>query len=200
MANGRAGEQSDATLADESRTMQQTSHDTIAAAGPTAGAHIPAAAIVVTAPLTTIAAAGLTAGVMDGTAAALFSPISAGRVFQYVASGLLGRSAFEGGGATIALGIALHFVVATLASAVYVSASRRLPVLLRRPVPGGLAYGIAVYFFMRYVVVPLSAVTTGPFSLTGMLRGIAIHLVCVGLPIALVTRWLASSRRSLEAR
>lgn len=72
--------------------------------------------------------------------------------------------------------------------------------LLRRPVPGGLAYGIAVYFFMRYVVVPLSAVTTGPFSLTGMLRGIAIHLVCVGLPIALVTRWLASSRRSLEAR
>ena len=163
LANGRAREQSDRTLADESRTMQQTSHDTIAAA-------------------------------------ALFSPIPAGRVFQYVASGLLGQSAFEGGGATIALGIAFHFLVATLAAAVYVLASRRLPVLLRRPVPSGLAYGLVVYFFMRYVVVPLSAVTTGAFSLTGMLRGIAIHLVCVGLPIALVTRWLASPQRPVEAR
>ena len=107
----------------------------------------------------TIATAAVTVGVLDGVAAALFSPISAPRVFQYVASGLLGARSFEGGPTTVALGIALHLLVATAVASVYVLASRHLPLLLRRPVLCGLGYGAAVYFFMRHVVVPLSAIS-----------------------------------------
>jgi hypothetical protein len=62
----------------------------------------------------------------------------------------------------------------------------------------GLAYGVVVYFFMRYVVIPISAAPSLPFSLAGLARGLAIHLVCVGLPIALVARLLAPPPASMR--
>ncbi len=52
----------------------------------------------------------------------------------------------------------------------------------------GVLYGPAVYFFMQYVVIPLSAFTRRPFSLRLMVSGVVIHIICVGLPIALATR------------
>ena len=52
----------------------------------------------------------------------------------------------------------------------------------------GTLYGVAVYFFMGYVVVPLSAHSKGHFSFHGMVIGVVIHIMCVGLPIAITTR------------
>jgi hypothetical protein len=49
-------------------------------------------------------------------------------------------------------------------------------------------YGVAVYFFMNRVVVPLSAASKFPFSLKMMVIGIVIHVFCVGLPISLAAR------------
>jgi hypothetical protein len=63
-----------------------------------------------------------------------------------------------------------------------------MPVLTRRPVLFGLSYGIAVYFTMNYVVVPLSAAVQGPFSLPVFTNGILIHMFGVGLPAALFAR------------
>jgi len=83
------------------------------------------------------------------------------------------------------LALFLHFFIATTAAAVYVSASRALPLLARQPVPCGLAFGIGVYFFMKYVVLPLSAVTRRtPFDPAAMIG----HALLVGLPIALFAR------------
>lgn len=135
---------------------------------------------------------GLTAGVLDLTAALVQSglrgrsPVS---LLQSIASGLLGADSFQGGAATAALGAALHFVIAFVAAAVYVAASRKLKWLVRRPVVCGLLYGVAVYLVMTFVVVPLSA---APFKLGAspgaLATGLAIHMLCVGLPIALVAR------------
>jgi hypothetical protein len=47
-----------------------------------------------------------------------------------------------------------------------------------------LLYGIAIYFFMNLVVLPLSGVPQRPF--VPSLAMINIHMLCVGLPIALV--------------
>jgi len=85
----------------------------------------------------------------------------------------------------------LHFFIATTAAAVYVGTSRKLPLLLRQPVPCGLGFGTAVYFFMKYVmkyvVLPLSAVARlTPFEPAAMIG----HAFLVGLPIA----FLASAR------
>jgi uncharacterized membrane protein YagU involved in acid resistance len=122
--------------------------------------------------------------------------VSAGRILQSVASGLLGRAAYDGGFATMALGTFLHFFIATSAAATYVAASSRLPVLARRAVPCGLAFGVAVYLFMNYVVLPLSAFPSrsSAFSLSAFLHGIIGHAFLVGLPIALMARWFTGPR------
>src|SRR5258708_6294406 len=74
------------------------------------------------------------------------------------------------------------------AASVYYGASRRLPVLVQHPWVTGPLYGIAVYFFMQLIVIPLSAIGPRPFSLRLTLIGNVIHIFCVGLPIALTVR------------
>jgi len=110
------------------------------------------------------------------------------QVLQYIASGALGNSAFRGGLATAALGAAFHFLIAWVAAAVFVLASRRLEILKTQAVSAGLLYGAAVYFFMNYVVLPLSAVAPAAFQLGLFLNGVIGHAVFVGLPISLIAR------------
>jgi len=132
-------------------------------------------------------------GVLDITYACVASAVRAGvspiRVFQSVASGLLGRGAFEGGIPTAALGLALHFFIAFTWAAVYFAASRKLRFMVERAVPAGLLYGVVVYAFMNLVVIPLSAapfkVSYTPLKLVVDVLG---HMLLVGLPIALATR------------
>jgi len=91
-------------------------------------------------------AGGLLAGALDITYACLFWAIKADmpptRIFQSVAAGLLGKASFEGGAATAALGLSLHFFIACTMALTYYFVSRRWTVLVRRPVPLGIAYGL----------------------------------------------------------
>jgi len=113
-------------------------------------------------------------------------------LLQGIASGLLGPKAFTGGLATALLGLLCHFVIAFGAAAVYLAASRAIPFLLQRAVISGVLYGVAVYFFMNRIVVPLSAAAHRPFSLKLMIIGVVIHIFCVGLPISLSVRRFSS--------
>jgi hypothetical protein len=135
--------------------------------------------------------AGFACGVMDITAALVvygrfgLKPM---RLLQGIASGLLGPQAFTGGLATALLGFLCHFVIAFGAAAIYLLASRTLGFLIDHAVVSGILYGVAVYFFMNRIVVPLSAAAKRPFSLQMMIIGVVIHIFCVGLPIALSVR------------
>jgi len=60
--------------------------------------------------------------------------------------------------------------------------------LVQHAVVSGVFYGVAVYFFMNRMVVPLSAAAKRPFSLKLMIVGVVIHIFCVGLPISLSVR------------
>lgn len=141
-------------------------------------------------PLKIILYSGLTVGVLDGIAATVSTMLRGGtpiRVFQYIASGLLGQSAFQGGSATFSLGLLLHFVVAFGASIVFISVGRLLPVLSRIPfyITGPL-YGVIVYFVMRDVVIPMSLVTRLNYNASASAIGIVIHILFVGIPIAFI--------------
>jgi len=114
------------------------------------------------------------------------------RIFQSIAAGLLGRSAFSGGLSTAALGVALHFFIAFLIVATYVLASRRVEMLTRSPIVCGLIYGVLVYLFMNLVVLPLSAAGRPTFVVPVVINGVLIHMLGVGLPSALFAR--AASR------
>lgn len=145
----------------------------------------------------TILWGGLVAGALD-IAAAFFNSIRHGgsplRVLQSIAGGLLGRSAYQGGLQTASLGLLLHFLIASAATAVYYAASLKLPLLVRHPFIYGPLYGIAVYLVMYTIVLPLSALKAGVSNLSAeaVLTGLLIHIFCVGLPIALVVRRFAA--------
>lgn len=139
-------------------------------------------------PAKAILCGGLIAGALDITYACVRGVVlgsTAVRILQSVASGLLGRAALEGGWATAALGLGLHFVIALSAATVYYAASRRIRLMVSRPVPSGLLFGALVYLFMSRVVVPLSA---APFTIRLEILGLLVHMFFVGLPIALSVR------------
>ncbi len=144
-------------------------------------------------PFKTIFWGGLIAGTLDITGACVVSWLRAGvvpvRVFQSVASGLLGSAAYTGGARTAVLGLALHFFIATTWTVVFYLASRKLRFLVAQPIVWGLVYGVVVYAFMNFVVLRLSQFPQRtPPTLTGRLIGLLIIMFCIGLPIAVIVR------------
>ena len=132
---------------------------------------------------------GLIAGVLDLTAAFVTNGlrgITPFRIMQSIATGLLGAESYKGGFKTAVLGVALHFLIATGATAVFYLLSRKLKFMVQQAIIAGLLYGVAVYLFMNQVVLPLSAF---PHKISFQLvNGLLVHMFCVGLPIALVIR------------
>ena len=109
-----------------------------------------------------------------------------------IAAGLIGKQAFQGGATTYVLGVLLHYSIACGAAATYYGASRKLPFLREFPLVCGLIFGAAVEDFMRFVVLPLSALHShGPYKYDDLVRGLAVHMVLVGLPIAYSVRRFA---------
>lgn len=143
-------------------------------------------------PLKAIVIGGLIAGAWDMSYALLWfsgvKGVSAIKIPQSIAAGLIGKASFDGGAATVALGAGLHWLIALTWASVYVLVGRSfLPVLLRKPIPCGIAYGAWIYFFMNWVVLPLDAMHTkphlAPWSTT--LTGLAVHMFGLGLAISL---------------
>jgi hypothetical protein len=153
-------------------------------------------------PWETIIPGGIVVGILDMLFAFTYYGWYLGakplRIFQSVAGGVLGRPvAIDGGVRTFALGLALHFVVATCITTVFYFASLWLPVLLRYPWVSGPLYGIVAFLGMNYVVVPLSAIRRFPGPITRVFWvGMIGHMVLVGLPIALLARRSARAHRS----
>ena len=140
--------------------------------------------------------AGLICGTLDAISAVLVSAAFGGtpiRVFQGIASGLLGRSAFQDPN-TAFLGIFLHFVVATGAATTYYVASRWLPVMIDRALLCGIIFGALVHLFMTFVTIPLSAIGLRPFVLKTFVAFLIVSMVVVGPSIALTIRRTTASR------
>jgi hypothetical protein len=144
---------------------------------------------------------GLAAGILDITAACINGGIQNGRrptwILQSVASGLLGANSYQGGWKSAALGLVVHFFIAFVATTVFYAASRKLKFLLQKPILSGVLYGIAVYLFMYGVVLPLTFSRNFFTALSAVLMALGIHIVCVGLPIALMVRKFSTASLTL---
>jgi hypothetical protein len=113
-------------------------------------------------------------------------------VLQSVASGLLGQAAFESGVPGAVLGLVCHYSILLVAALTYYLASRRFPVLVTQALACGALFGITVYLFMNFVVLPLSAFPFSPsYPALKLLEGFASHALFVGIPIALSVRHFA---------
>ena len=136
---------------------------------------------------------GLIAGTLDISENLIFNAfrhITPTMVFQYIASGLTGPWAFRAGAASVVVGVAIHYSIALVWTVVYWLASRRVPVVIRRPVMSGLVYGGAVYVVMNWVVLPLTRVPRAhaAMSLASRISGVLALLFCIGVTIAVLVQ------------
>jgi NADH:ubiquinone oxidoreductase subunit 6 (subunit J) len=154
--------------------------------------------------LLTILSIGLFAGTLDIADNLIFNQlrgITPKMVFQYIASGLIGMQALRGGLPSVALGVAIHYTIALIWTAVFYAASRKLAILSRRPVISGLVYGGAIYLVMNFIVLPLSGVPhpRSAVTIASRVNAVLALLFFIGLPISLLVRQYSNGRRLQES-
>ena len=103
--------------------------------------------------------------------------------YQYVASGALGKAAY-GVPSAVALGIAVHFVVAIAWGIGYAYVATRSPQLLARPLLSGTVFGILVMISMQFVEVAANIYVLPNTVL--FFNGVIAHVVFFGIPIAYI--------------
>jgi hypothetical protein len=140
----------------------------------------------------TIVVAGLVSGALD-ILAAFASYTAQGATVQgilkYIASGLLGPVALQGGLAMAALGLLCHVLLTTAMAAIYFAAALKRGPLASRPWLWGSLYGVLTWAAMVFVVVPLSGVTGWKLPQGwGIVGGLLAHIFYVGVPIAHIVR------------
>ena len=139
---------------------------------------------------------GLVAGAVDLLAATIIYHAPLPVICKSVAGGLLGAKASQAGGTPNALiGAACHFAIMTTIAAIYVLASRRLPILVKQPLIFAPLYGAAMYIVMNYVVVPLSAIGPRPTPpLPILAEAVALHMFILAPIIVFAARKFAPAR------
>jgi hypothetical protein len=132
--------------------------------------------------------AGVTAAALDFLAACVMFDAKPSGVGHVIASGLIGpEAARAGAAATAALGGFLHLFILLVAAGLWRLAAGQVPVLARRPLLFGPLYGLAIFGFMNFVVLPLSlADSSAPWTLMRLTRGVLVHMLLVGLPLAAI--------------
>jgi len=131
---------------------------------------------------------GFIAGTIDIGAAALINAVSIEVILKAIASGVLGKASFERGIQAETLGLFLQWGMSILIAAIYVITARRIGVLRRRWVAAGLIYGVAIFFVMNYVVVPLSAIGRIPHFTAARFIENLLAMLLFGLIVAFFAR------------
>jgi len=147
-----------------------------------------------------LAQAGLLTGLIDGLFSSVLSAVFYGstvsRLFQGVASVLLGTKAFEGGTRTAVIGVLMHVGVAFGWSAVFLflvmRSSRVRSVLASRfgVAKIALLYGPLIWMVMSLAVIPILAHRAPTIGIRWWIQLIG-HFPFVGIPIV-----ASSSRRT----
>jgi hypothetical protein len=120
--------------------------------------------------------------------------INTERLFQSIATGLLGPAAFQGGWPTALLGCALHVTIGCMWAAAYWMLGRlwRGLAVLTSDGAGrmvvGFAYGAVIWLTMDLVVLPLSHARPTPFWSWSFLRDLVEHILILGPSVTLVIR------------
>jgi hypothetical protein len=132
---------------------------------------------------------GLIAGTLDGVAAILtFSnPINlhnASRVFRYIAASLFGAQAIDGGLVFPFIGLAIHFLIATIWTALYIR------IIFKIFKPGVvwakiILYAATIWVIMNGFVITLAGLKA-QYNGWSIMRSFSIILFCVSVPICLI--------------
>ena len=133
--------------------------------------------------------AGLIAGFLDAIAAIILFYNDSGKnpiiIFNYIASGLIGPSAFKQSIPIAFLGLLLHFVIALAFALLFFLIYPQVERLKLNPFISGTLYGTFVWFIMNFVVLRLSQIPNAPLSIIDCFTELVMLIIFVGIPISL---------------
>jgi len=136
----------------------------------------------------TIILTALLAGTLDIAAAMLNFYLPTGKnpviVLQFIASGVFGKTAFAGDPMMPWYGTIFHYCIAATWTVTYFFIYPKIKILSKNWFLSGSSYAVIVWLIMTQAVLPLSNVPQIPFDLGRAAIGIAILIVCVGMPIS----------------
>lgn len=138
--------------------------------------------------LINIIISGLIVGTLDITFACISAYMRAGmspyNLIKFVASGVYGKTAFEGGSNMVAMGLLFHYCIAFFFTVFYFYLYVNLEFLSNHKIISGVLYGVYVWVFMNIVVLPISHVAQSPFNFTRAAIGMSILILAIGIPLS----------------
>jgi hypothetical protein len=132
----------------------------------------------------------LIAGALDIIGAIISYTAAGGKkptvIFQYIASAIFGKSAFDGSTLMMIAGLLFHFVIAFIFTLFFFLIFPKVKLLQGNTIIVAIVYGIFVWAVMNRIVIPyftrLDPVT---FDLKKASIAAFILIVCIGLPVVI---------------
>ena len=141
--------------------------------------------------LKTILWSGLVAGILDSLAGVIvyyiYFDLDPLQVLQFIASGIYGPTAINGGIFMIFAGLFFHFLIAYTCAIIYFIVYPKIGLLRKYKITSGLFFGLGIWVVMNLLILPGSNIPKSPFDPGLAFVGIVWHMILVGLPIALIT-------------
>ena len=141
---------------------------------------------------------GILAGAIDLTFACtyhgLVNSVPPIRILQSIGSGVFGNASFQMGYQSAAVGFIAHFVILIVAAGLFYVARQRLAFLRQHAYLSGMAFGVAIYCTMNYIVLPLSAAPHFKSTMVGTLSDLSVHVLLLGPAISLVAAYFDRAR------
>jgi len=144
--------------------------------------------------------AGLVIGTLDITAAIIQTLIAGGdpmKMLQFIASGIFGQQAFEGGRLYSFYGLFFHYCIATGWAFLFFLIFPKLKATLKNTIAIGIVYGLFVWLIMNQVVLPLSNTPPITFKFSKAIIASCVLIVAIGLPLSyLANKHFNSTRKT----
>jgi len=139
--------------------------------------------------LKTILGTAFLVGTLDITAACTQVYLRTGKasikpVLLFVASGLLGKSAYTHGDVVMLVGLLVHYCIATAFTFFFFLVVARLAFSHQQRLITGILYGAFVWLVMNLLVLPLTGAAPLKRSFSSVAIGMGILIVCIGIPLA----------------
>lgn len=134
--------------------------------------------------------ATLLVGTLDLGAAFLLAYVRSGTgpeiVCRYIASGILGESAFSTTTKAVVYGVLLHYLIAFLFTAfMFVKYPYTTKVFSNKWVIG-IIYGFFIWAVMNFLVLPFSNIPARSSTFLNHLVSLSVLIVCIGIPLSLI--------------
>ena len=107
------------------------------------------------------------------------------RILNYVASGVFGQEALDGGAGMAVMGMLFHLFNAYCFALFFYLVFPLITKAFKGPYAWGVVYGVGVWCVMNLIVVPLSNVTQRTLQLGSSAIAMFVLIVCIGLPISI---------------